>query len=197
MTLWIPFLIFRKFSGVVSPRQYFKGNSWGQSKVLWIMFSRQYYLHPQLFWTVTNSIGDKFYAVVSCQNFHCYPWMAHSCIVLISFTPTMTSSPDYASLTSLLWHTATYQGLSKVNFSSSFPSSQSQLSIPRLWLLIGWKVKTKEKGTAEGRTCNTGLVFTNDIECFLRPRQWFGEKQKPEPGFSLLKHCTMRAPSQA
>ena len=159
------------------------------------MFSRQYYLHPQLIWTVTNSIGDKFYAVVSCQNFHCYPWMAHSCIVLIGFTPTMTS-PDYASLTSLLWHTATYQGLSKVNFSSSFPSSQSQLSIQKLWPVIGGKVKAKEKGTAEGRTCNTGLVFTNDIECFLRPRQWFGEKQKPGPGFSLLKHCTMRAPSQ-
>ena len=102
------------------------------------------------------------------------------------------TSPDYASLTSLLWHTATYQGLSKVNFSSSFPSSQSQLSIPKLWPVIGRKVKAKEKGTAEGRTCNTGLVFTNDIECFLRPRQWFGEKQKPKPGFSLLKHCTMR-----
>ena len=141
------------------------------------MFSRQYYLHPQLFWTVTNSFGDKFYVVVSCQNFHCCPWIAHSCIVLIRFTPTMTS-PD---LTSLLWHTATYQGLSKVDFSSSFLSSQSQLSIPKLWPLIGGKVKAKEKQTTEGRTClNTGLVFTNDIECLLRPWQWFGEKQKPE-----------------
>ena len=119
-------------------------------------------------WTVINSLSDKFYAVVSRQNYHCYPGMAHSCIVLIGFVPTMTLSSYHAQLTSLLWHTATYQGLSKVVFSSSFLSSQSELSIPKRWPLIGRKVKAKEKPTTEGRTClNTGLVFTNDIECLL------------------------------
>jgi len=51
----------------------------------------------------------------------------------------------------------------------AFSLDQSQLSIPELWPLIGRKVKVEEKPTAEGRTCllDTGLVFTNDIECVL------------------------------
>ena len=84
---------------------------------------RQYYLHPNSLWPVINSFGDKSYAaVVSCKHFQSYPWIAHSCIVLSGFLQTMTSPDFNAPLTSLLWHTATYQGLSKVVFSS--PANQ-------------------------------------------------------------------------